>query len=184
MSTHADLLRVLYDPVQYYRPWRQASAALQPAQRTALNGWLAQRHALPAYAPPPAEQRACIQRLVAGWARLPDAAYLMACARHRHRLMGSRAFVRLPRPVHAFLRLPFAPCGPSPVDVEDEYSLRAWGAACLLHGLHDHVPSWVLARARLCFTGLVVPPHAGAGPGDAFDMTCFWSAWNHAANLS
>ncbi|WP_369969578.1 hypothetical protein AB8E26_04460 [Stenotrophomonas rhizophila] len=53
MPARPDLLRVLYDPLQYYAPWHQASASLQPAQRSALNAVLVQRFALPAYQRPP-----------------------------------------------------------------------------------------------------------------------------------
>ena len=186
MPARPDLLRVLHDPLQYYAPWHQAGAKLQPAQRSALNAVLVQRFALPAYQRPPPHQQLLTERLVAGWSRLPGAAYLVACAKHRHRLMGSRAFVGLPRPVHAFLRLPFATCGPTAVDVEDADSLRAWGAAYLLAGLQEQMPPWLRARAQLCLAGPAqsAPARGSAEFAGPFDITCFWSAWHHAANVS
>lgn len=184
MHRRAELMRLLHDPMGYYRPWQQAALQVAPAQRSALNAWLKQRHALPGYSPPPADQIVLAQRLIQGWARLPQAAHLLACGKHRQRLMGSRAFVSLPGQVHAFLRLPFAPCDLVVPDVQDENSLRAWGAAYLLEGLQGRVPHWLHARARLWFAGLPLPPLTLAQGANDFDMTCFWSAWNHAANLS
>jgi len=178
-----ELLRLLHDPVGYYRPWRQACATLQPAQRSALNAWLVQQHALPAYSAPPAGQDALTRRLVQGWARLPQVAYLLACAKHRERLLGDRRFLQLPAAVHALLRLPFASAGDTGVDVQDPGSLQAWGAAYLLQGLQGQLPPWLQARLRLCFHGLALPPLSPRCHRDPFDMSCFWSAWNHAEDL-
>ena len=38
---------MLYDPLSYYRPWRQAREGLNARQRGSLNAWLIERHALP-----------------------------------------------------------------------------------------------------------------------------------------
>ena len=184
MYRHADLMRLLHDPLSYYAPWRGASAQMAPAQRTALNAWLGERHALPAYRAPAADQLALSLRLTAGWRRLPDVAHLLGCGKHRRRLLGSPALLTLPAHVQTFLRLPFAECTLHAPAVPDEGSLRAWGAAYLLEGLQTRVPDWMLARMRLCFAGLPLPPLTLPMGSDDFDMTCFWSAWNHAAHLS
>lgn len=184
MHPRADLLRLLHDPLSYYRPWQQAGRRLAPVQRSALNTWLSKRYALPAYREPPATQIVFTRRLLREWSRLPQVAYLLACAKHRRRLMGSSLFLSQPAPVHAFLRLPFAECELALPQRLDNDALHGWGAAYLLEGLHGRIPDWLQARARLCFAGLTLPPITLPRGPDDFDLTCFWSAWNHAANLS
>jgi len=184
MHRDADLLRLLHDPLRYYAPWREARAQVTPSQRTALNAWLSECHVLPAYSVPVAAQLPLTLRLTAGWARLPATAYLLGCGKQRRHVLGSALLLTLPPHVQAFLRLPFAECALRPPAQVDERSLRAWGAAYLLEGLQQRVPDWMIARARLCFADLQLPPLTLPRGNDDFDMTCFWSAWNHAAHLS
>lgn len=184
MHTHVELIRLLHDPLSYYAPWRLSSGQMVPAQRTALNAWLCEHHALPPYSTPAAEQATLCLRLTAGWGRLPEVAYLLGCGKHRRRVLGSPLLLSLPAHVQTFLRLPFAECTLHAPAVADERSLRAWGAAYLLEGLKGRVPAWMLTRMRLCFAGLPLPPLNLPMGTDDFDMTCFWSAWNHVAHLS
>lgn len=183
MRHQVELLRVLHDPLGYYRPWAEHGKNLAAVQRSALNAWLGQRHRLPAYVAPPAAQQRLVERLLRGWSRLPATAYLLGCAKHRRRVLGSRHLLSLAPQAHAFMRLPFAeslqPLGP----VLDNDALQAWGAAYLLHGLRAHLPDWLSARVRLWFAGLTVPA-LEASDKDNFDMACFWSAWGYAADVS
>ncbi len=152
-----------------------------PMQRSALNHWLAATAALAAYAPPIAPQEALVTRVLAGWSRLPATAWLMACAKQRNSVLGSRLLLRQPPVVHAFLLLGFAPAPGGPVLGPAE--LLAWGGDYLQAGLRDHVPAWLTDRVALWFSGLPRPTGGPCATQTAFDMTCFWSAWNHAADL-
>lgn len=179
-----DRLRILHDPLAYYRPWLAAGRLLAAPQRSALNRWICQTHALP---PAPADMDALVPlagRLVRGWRRIPAAAWLLACARHRRHVLGARWLPTQPPALHAFLRLGFPeesirwPYPPTP-DM-----LLAWGGQQLQHGLRGQVPDWLHARIALWFVGLPPLPAAVADPVPSLDMTCFLSAWNHAADLS
>lgn len=176
------MLRVLHDPAAYYRPWQGRVDQLAPVQRGALNQWLAQHHDLPAYTDPTPPQHGMVERLLADWPRLPRAAYLLACAKQRRRLMGSRLFLAQGPQVHGFLRLGFAESRDG-IEIFRHEDLLAWGGGYLCRGLQGRVPDWMSVRAVLWFRGLP----GGAAPlqsAAAFDLTCFWSAWNHAAQLS
>jgi type III secretion system OrgA/MxiK family protein len=181
MRTSLETLRVLHDPLSYYRPWRQSAATLAPHQRSSLNAWLSQRYDLPGYNEPLPEQRQLSQRLLQGWSRLPAVAYLMACAKLRRRLMGARDFLSRPAQVHMFLRLGFEECPLAAPAMLDDEALLGWGAAYLCEGLAGHWADWLHARLPLCFVGLPVPSLALQRNTVDFDMTCFWSAWNYAA---
>ncbi|GAB3066988.1 hypothetical protein GCM10027214_37660 [Stenotrophomonas tumulicola] len=176
------MLRVLHDPVAYYRPWQGRVDRLAPTQRGALNRWLAERHGLPAYTAPTPPQHGMVERLLADWSRLPRVAYLLACAKQRRRLMGSRLFLAQAPQVHGFLRLGFAESRDG-IDISRHEDLLAWGGSYLCGGLQGRVPDWMAVRAALWFDGL--PGHAAPSqPAATFDLTCFWSAWHHAAQLS
>lgn len=177
------LLRVLHDPVAYYRPWAARADALLPRQRSALNAWLARCHALPPYAPGSPAQDLLVDRLLGSWERVPRVAWLMACARQRRWLAASPLYLQQPPQVHAFLRLGLAEDPPPPVPLRDADTLMAHGGAVLLHGLADRIPGWLRARMALWFHGLPPPPGALRRTVPPFDPTCFWSAWTHAADL-
>lgn len=179
-----DRLRILHDPVAYYRPWQTAAASLTAAQRSALNRRIGQVHALP---PGPIDQREespLTGRLIRGWWRVPTAAWLLACAAHRRHVLGARWLPTQPAPLHAFLRLGFPEASvhwPHPPAPE---MLLAWGGLQLQCGLRSQVPDWLLARIPLWFEGLPRLPACVGANIPSFDMTCFLSAWNHAADLS
>jgi len=184
MQLTPDALRILHDPVAYYRPWAQKVDDLPARQRGALNRWLVRRYALSPSGTIAEGQERLPMRLMADWRRLPATAWLMACAKQRSRLMGSRLLFSQPPRVHAFLRLRFdeaqtSPYAP-PLTAE---TLLAWGGDYLHAGLHGRIPAWLGERVSLCFAGLPQPVHRPRQEPDAFDMTCFWSAWNHAADL-
>lgn len=181
MPTRHDMLRILHDPAGYYRPWQGRLDGLMPAQRGALNRWLTDTYELPGQGPADGPQQAAAARLVAGWQRMPSVAWLMACAKQRNCVLGSRLLLQQPPVVQAFLLLGFAPAPPGAA-MEPE-ALLAWGGDHLQAGLRQHLPAWLAARIGLWFSGL--PRASGvASPADTrFDITCFWSAWNHAADL-
>ncbi len=182
MRLDTDALRVLHDPVSYYRPWHNRSGGLCARQRSALNRWLVREHGLRAPAALCNDHAPLADRLLANWHRVPGTAWLMACAGQRRALMGSRLLLAQPSVVHAFMRLGFREAkhtldtGLKPED------LLAWGGNHLQMGLQERLPGWLADRLRLCFAGLPVASHR-AGESEEFDMTCFWSAWNHAAGL-
>lgn len=182
MPIRHDMVRVLHDPVGYYRPWEGRLDGLMPTQRGALNRWLAHTYALPGYAPPGAAQEAATARLVAGWPRIPATAWLMACAKQRNSVLGSRLVLQQPPVVQTFLMLGFTPAPAGPV--LDAEALLAWGGDHLQAGLRDHLPAWLVARIGLWFSGLPRSAEAPSAARTPFDLTCFWSAWNHAADLS
>jgi hypothetical protein len=177
-------LRILHDPVAYYRPWQAAPAALSASQRSALNRWLCQAHRLP---PAPADggtPAPLVDRLTRGWGRIPTAAWLLACAGHRRHVLGARWLATQPPVLHAFLRLGFPEAcvrWPQPPTPE---MLLAWGGQQLQQGLRSQLPDWLHARIALWFEGLPSPPSAAVAGIHPFDMTCFLSAWNHAEDLS
>jgi len=176
------LLRVLCDPVSYYGPWQRRLPQLGPQQRTALNAWLIHRHALPAYREPTAAESGLTRRFLLGWERIPVVAHLMACAKQRRHLTGSRLYLTQPAHVHAFLRLPFIPaCEEVPVQCDAD--LQAWGGRYLLHGLRERLPHWLQARMALQLDIDPASMMTGAEGTEALDLNCFWSAWNHAAYL-
>lgn len=173
-----ETLRIVQDPLGYYRPWRAARTRLTGPQRGALNRWLWQQHRLEPYSDVPLHQRDIGQQLLTGWARLPAAAYLMACAKHRSVLAGSPLYLQQPPVVHAFLRLRFSESA-QPLALQHSDDLLCWGASYLLQGLQGQVPGWLQQRMALWFSGLPLPPL----PADHFDLSCFWSAWHHASQL-
>ena len=179
-----DRLRILHDPLAYYRPWQAAGASLSMSQRSALNRWISLTHALPRAPADLGAGSALVDRLIRGWWRMPAAAWLLACAGHRRHVLGARWLTAQPPVLHAFLRLGFPEVSirwshPPPPDM-----LLAWGGQQLQHGLRSHVPDWLHARIGLWFEGLPELPEAAGGAVQPFDMTCFLSAWNHAADLS
>lgn len=179
----ATLLRVLYDPVSYYPTWRHAASRLGPRQRSSLNAWLIKRESLPAYAAPSSAEHGLSRRLVAGWDRLPQVARLLACAKQRRRLAGSRLYLAQPPYVHVFLRLPFAPAT-AEASFTTDAELLQWGGHYLLQGLRNRVPDWLLARVALQFAGNPGTGGCQRPVHEPFDSTCFWSAWNHVAYVS
>lgn len=177
------VIRVLYDPAGYYRPWRRSVPRLNAQQRAALNVHLLAHHALPF-----GEEAAATmlgthaRRILECWHALPGAAYLVACAKWRSHLVADRQFMRLPALVHAFLALGFSEA--KPLAAEAGRDMDAWvvrGGAYLMEGLPALLPAWMSARLPLLFTA----SHDEALPvstyGD-FDFTCFWSALTYAAN--
>lgn len=181
MPTSPDTLRVLHDPAGYYRPWQGRLHGIAPAQRGALNQWLTDTHGLPPHAPAPASHEAAAARLIAGWQRIPAAAWLMACAKQRNSVLGSRLLLQQPPVVQNFLLLGFTPVPATHVLGGD--ALLAWGGDHLQAGLRDHLPSWLVSRIALWFSGLTRSTEAAPTVDTPFDITCFWSAWNHAADL-
>jgi len=174
-------IRVLHDPVGYYRPWRNHADTLLPGQRAALNDWLTRHHQLPPCHDVGTSFLA--RRLLEGWSRVPAAAYLVACAKQRRRLLGWRGLLDQPSTVHGFLKQGFAESAVQLRELDTE-SLAGWGAAYMQHGLRDRLPAWMLARLALWFYGLPAPPQETlSGENASFDMTCFWSAWHHAADV-
>ncbi|GEM_PF-473748 len=179
----ATLLRVLYDPVSYYPSWQHVASRLGPRQRSSLNAWLIKRESLPAYAAPSPAEDGVSRRLLAGWDRLPQVARLLACAKQRRRLAGSRLYLAQPPYVHAFLRLPFAPAT-AEAGFATDAELLQWGGHYLLQGLRSRVPDWLLARVALQFVGNQGEGGCHRPMHEPFDSTCFWSALNHVAYLS
>jgi len=179
----AALLRVLYDPVSYYPAWRHAASRLGPRQRSSLNAWLIERASLPAYAAPSSADEGLCRRLVAGWDRLRQVARLLACAKQRRRLAGSRLYLAQPPYVHAFLRLPFA-LATAEAGFATDAELLQWGGHYLLQGLRSRVPDWLLARVALQCVGNLGADGCHRPVHKPFDPTCFWSAWNHVAYVS
>ncbi|WP_349985366.1 hypothetical protein ABRP17_007965 [Stenotrophomonas sp. WHRI 8082] len=184
MQTLPERLQILHDPVSYFRPWVTRQGTLNPVQRSAANAWICQTRQLPG-APPDADATSALaSRLIRGWQRLPATAWLLACARHRRHVLGARWLPSQPPPLHAFLRLGFADAAtpwPQPPTPEQ---LLAWGGRQLQEGLHDPLPAWLHARMALWFAGLPALPAAVTAHPAPFDMTCFLSAWTHAADLS
>lgn len=179
-----DRLRILHDPLAYYRPWSAAEPLLAGPQRSAVNRWIGQAHALPPAPADPGVANPLADRLIRTWWRIPATAWLLACARHRRHVLGARWLPAQPPVLHAFLRLGFPE---SPVQWAQPPApdmLLAWGGQQLHHGLRGQLPDWLHARLALWFVGLPDPPASAATSTVAFDMTCFLSAWNHAADLS
>ncbi|WP_445147318.1 hypothetical protein [Dyella sp. Tek66A03] len=175
-----ETLRVLYDPASYYRPWREAEASLSHEQRSGLNGHLIRSHRLPSYRPPHATQYMLVRRLVGAWAHLPAAAYLMACAKFRSTVVADRSYLAQPSSVHAFMQLRFREHGHQRASVTSSDALLGWGGG-YLQALTPHLPAWLAARMCLHFSGLR-SSLIGPRPRDDFDITCFWTALNYAAN--
>lgn len=177
-----DPLRILYDPVGYYRPWRQRGDALPAVQRSLLNRHLIDHHQL---APPPpgwasGAHSVLVQRLLQSWADLPAVAYLMACAQFRRGVLARPDLMSLPPAVHAMLRLRHSDAtATGALDAHCDAALLAWGGA-VLQQLAPRLPAWLGTRMALLFHGLPAP--AGALLPDAcFDFPCFRSALIHAA---
>ncbi|HEY9134099.1 MAG TPA: hypothetical protein VIM98_20295 [Dyella sp.] len=176
-------IRVMYDPVGYYRPWRRSLPHLSAQQRVALNAHLLTRHALPF------GEKAIgallgthARRILERWHALPDAAYLVACAKWRAHLAADRQFMRLPALVHGFLALGFSEATPLAEDMDrDKDAWVARGGAYLMEGLPTLLPAWMSARLPLLFARSHGEPLPASGHGD-FDFTCFWSALTYAAN--
>lgn len=184
MLARPDTLRVLYDPVSYYRPWRAALPGLPARARTGLNEYLIRHYGLPGYAAAAPGQALLAQRLIDVWPHLHAVAYLVACAKLKSVLQGSRAYLSLPAPAHAFMRLGFSPAARQPGAPPDARALLAWGGAYLQAAAAQRLPAWLGGRLPLPFAGLDA---LAAGPGDATidsDMSCIWSAISYAKNNS
>lgn len=181
MHRRLELLRLLYDPLAYYRPWAKVAMEFQPAQRSALNAWLCQKYQLPAYSAVADAHASLTTRLVQGWGRLPITVYLMACAKHRPQLLASRQLLHQSVRVQNFLRLPFAASLQPLTGAVEQDRMQAWGWQYLHAGLRDQMPAWLLTRMSLYSVGL---PTEVCAETEEFDFACFWSAWNYAANLS
>ena len=181
MQANAEALRILHDPTGYYRPWQGRLGSLSSGQRAALNAWLTERFALPGAPVTGAIPDTLATRVIDGWQRLPATAWLMACAAHRGSLLGSRMLLRQPPAVHAFMLLGFGTGMPARALPPE--ALLSWGGQHLQAGLSPRLPRWLGARLRLWFAGLPEPPPVPASSRVEFDLTCFWSAWNHAADL-
>ena len=178
------LLAIAYDPVAYYRPWRNSVVGLSQERRALLNAHLIDRFELP---PLPADAKAhcgstLTRRILENWALLPATAYLMACAKHRAQLMVRSDLMKLPAPVHAVLRERHLAATGTSVDAGREDSLLAWGGGylCLLGA---HMQPWIAKRMPLLFFG-TSPAEQLRVREQSFDFSCFWSALNHAAYYS
>lgn len=179
------ITKVLYDPVGYYRPWRKAAKRLTPSQRSAFNHYLLGYHALPDYSEPAAAQKLLVHRMVNHWDVLPLAAYLLACAKWRSQLVSSRAYLREPPVVRAFLRLGFHEEPPLDPAANLADGLLAYGGHYVTQGLRAMLPAWLSARLALVF----MPDHdarltTDVAFGESFDTTCFWSALTYASSHS
>lgn len=185
MSVSVELISVLQESGAYYRPWQQGFASLGPAQRAALNHALMLREGLSGWTMPAPASAPIVDRLVSDWARVPRAAYLMACARQRPTLLASRLLLDLPSAAIGFMRMGFEPA-PAGFAITSHVQLLGWGGADLQRDLAPYVPAWLHQRLGLWFSGLQVPDVRAAPPhADArTDLTCFWSAWHHAVQLS
>ena len=178
------LTKILYDPVGYYRPWRNAAKRQTPSQRSAFNHYLLRYHALPRYSEPVAAQRLLIHRIVSHWDVLPLATYLVASAKWRSTLVAGRGYLREPPAVRAFLQLGFReaamPFGP---DIDVAGDLLTCGGHYVTQGLQPMLPDWLSARLALLF----MPHHGERRPndltfGESFDITCIWSALTYASS--
>ncbi|MFK3844495.1 hypothetical protein [Stenotrophomonas sp. NPDC078853] len=177
-------VRILHDPLAYYRPWSAVEPRLAGSQRSALNRWIRQAHALPPAAVDLGRSDPLADRLIRGWWRVPAAAWFVACAGHRRHVLGTRWMPTQPPALHAFLRLGFPEAGVDWPQAPTPDLLLAWGGKHLQRGLHGQLPDWLHARMALWFVGLPDLPASATASTDPFDMTCFLSAWNHAADLS
>jgi type III secretion system OrgA/MxiK family protein len=175
----SDLVRLLYDPVSYYRPWRCAVAGLSAAQRSGLNVQIIRQHHLPGYDTPTASQRWLVDRLVNAWHVLPSVAFLMACAKLRSAVVSDRGYLAQPPVAHAFMRLGFSEHASHVVSAVDTSSLLGWGGQ-YLQALGPRLPSWLGARLALPFAGLNPVVAGVTRPQFEPDLTCFWSALTYA----
>lgn len=176
------MLALLYDPASYYRPWYRSMQVVTACQRSALNGYLISQFGLPGYSAVSASQQAAVDRLVRSWHLLPAAAYLVACAKHRQRVMADRSYVLQSRAVHAFLRLGFEQCAASTLTRVGTDELLAWGGQYLRFGLAACLPGWMSARMPLLFADSMEQVRSSQDHTDDFDPNCFWSALAYAAN--
>ncbi|HEV7777141.1 MAG TPA: hypothetical protein VGO76_09760 [Luteibacter sp.] len=181
MRGQTELVRLLYDPVSYYRPWRRAVAGLSAGQRSGLNAQLIRQHHLPGYDTPITSQRWLVDRLVNAWHVLPSAAFLMACAKLRSAVAADRGYLAQPPVVHAFMRLGFTEQMTRVVPAVDTASLLGWGGH-YLQALAPRLPAWLGTRLALPFAGLSPTLADPARPRFEPDLTCFWSALTYAAN--
>jgi hypothetical protein len=178
------LARVLYDPVGYYRPWRKVVERLEPAQRAAFNDALIDWYALPGYREPGTDQASWVHRILNHWNVLPQAAYLVACAKWRSQSVSSRSYLQKPPLAQAFMQLGFpeAPALPG----LDARSVDAWlyyGGLYISQGLNALLPPWLSARLPLVFMpGERTLPTAILTDDGPFDTSCFWSALTYASS--
>jgi hypothetical protein len=179
-----ELLRIVYAPASYYRPWRSAYGAATPAQQRWLNATLIRQHALPV---PPAGVSAnatVARRMVGLWDRLPEVATLIGAARLRDWVAPQRAGAALPLPVQAFMRAGHVPIElperPTSTLEDDPDLLLRWGARDV-RALAPMLPTWLSAR-------LWLPLHTAEGESPQReirpDMDLFWSAVNYVEKLS
>jgi type III secretion system OrgA/MxiK family protein len=178
------LAKILYDPVGYYRPWRKAAKRLTPPQRSAFNHYLLGHHALPAYSESAAAQKVLVQRAVSHWDVLPLAAYLVACAKWRSHLVSSRAYLREPPVVRAFLQLGFREANTLFDPGADlTQALLTYGGHHVLKGLQATLPGRLSERLALIFMPIHEERRAiDFDVGETFDATCFWSALTYASS--
>lgn len=181
---HDPVLRIVYAPAAYYRPWGAVYATASADQRRWLNTALIRQRRLPLPASLDTPPDVLVRRMIGLWDRLPQVATLMAAARLREWLPAQRGSLVLPPVVQAFMWaghahgrtavLPTNASGPLP-DV-----LLQWGAA-ELRAIAPMLPAWLSARLCLPFAGACGerPP-----PAEHPDMDLFWSAVTYVEKLS
>lgn len=179
-----DLLRLVYAPASYYRPWRATYAQATAAQQRWLNATLIRQRDLPvpsasAYALAP-----LARRVIAAWDRLPEVAVLIGASRLRHWVSTQRGGTALPLALQAFMRAGYsrydAPERPRRSLDEDPDALLRWGGA-EVRALGPLLPAWLGPR-------LALPLHADRGDAPELevhpDLDLFWSALNYVEKLS
>ncbi len=179
-----ELLRLVYAPASYYRPWRSTYAQATAAQQRWLNATLIRQLELPLPSASAHARAPLARRVVAAWDRLPEVAILIGAARLRDWVSMQRGGTALPLPLQAFMRAGYSrydtPERPRlPLD-EDPDSLLRWGAA-EVRALAPLLPPWLGPR-------LALPLHADSGDAPELevrpDLDLFWSALNYVEKLS
>lgn len=179
-----ELLRLVYAPASYYRPWRAAYAAATPAQQRWLNTTLLRQRDLPVPSASASVNTLLARRTVAAWDRLPDVAVLMGAARLRDWVSMQRAGTALPLYVQAFMRSGVSrydsPQRPARLLADDPDSLLRWGAA-EVRALAPMLPLWLGPRLGLpMYSSTGDVPELPVQP----DVDLFWSALTYVEKLS
>lgn len=179
-----ELLRLVYAPASYYRPWRAVYAQATPAQQRWLNATLMRQRDLPVPSARAQTRTPLARRVVAAWDRLPEVAVLIGAARLRDWVSMQRGGTALPLPLQAFMRAGYSrydsPEQPQQPLEDDPDSLLRWGAA-EVRALAPLLPPWLGARVTL-------PLHTDSGDAPELevrpDLDLFWSALNYVEKLS
>lgn len=179
-----ELLRLVYAPASYYRPWRSTYASATPAQQRWLNATLIRERGLPMPSARASASTLLARRMIALWDRLPEVAVLIGAARLRDWVSMQRGGTALPLQVQAFMRSGYSRYDtqerPARLLEDDPDALLRWGAA-EVRALSPLLPTWLAPR-------LVLPLHTASGDAPLRDVVpdvdLFWSAMSYVEKLS